>query len=120
MTCQKRMVGTVLHYNLKVLCPICRPENENVKFQRHLKDDTNLELPSKRKYTVAHKVGIFSFYPNLWNYFKNNLKIIDLDNSIHSLILLNNNLPMSVLRDCLSMCMLLCLSTRGPTPLSHK
>ena len=47
-------------------------------------------------YTVAHKVGIFLFYPNLWNYFKNNLKIIDLDNSIHSQILLNNNLPMCV------------------------
>ena len=42
-------------------------------------------------YTVAHIGGIFLFYPNLWNYFKNNLKIIDLDNSIHSQILLNNN-----------------------------
>ena len=51
-------------------------------------------------YTVAHKVGIFLFYPNLWNYLKNNLKIIDLDNSIHSQILLNNNLTMCVLRDC--------------------
>ena len=32
---------------LKVLhvCPICRPKNEKVKFQRHLKDNTNLELP---------------------------------------------------------------------------
>ena len=55
---------------------------------------------TSRIYTVAHKVGIFLFYPNLWNYFKNNLKIIDLDNSIHSQILLNNNLPMRVLRDC--------------------
>ena len=52
------------------------------------------------KYTVAHIGGIFLFYPNLWNYFKNNLKIIDLDNSIHSQILLNNNLTMCVLRDC--------------------
>ena len=36
-------------YYLKVLhiCPFCRPKNENVKFQRHLKDNTNLELPSK-------------------------------------------------------------------------
>ena len=51
-------------------------------------------------YTVAHKVGIFLFYPNLWNYFKNNLKILDLDNSIHSQFLLNNNLPMCVMRDC--------------------
>ena len=46
----------------------------------------------KTIYTVAHKIGIFLFYPNLRNYFKNNLKIIDLDNSIHSQILLNNNL----------------------------
>ena len=51
-------------------------------------------------YTVAHKGGIFFFNDNLWNYFKNNLKILDLDNSIHSSILLNNNLPMCVLRDC--------------------
>ena len=28
---------------------ICRPKNEKVKFQLHLKDNTNLELPSKRK-----------------------------------------------------------------------
>ena len=42
-------------------------------------------------YTVAHIVGIFLFYPNLWNYLKNNLFLIDLDNSIHSQILLNNN-----------------------------
>ena len=61
-------------------------------------------------YTVAHIGGIFLFYPNLWNYFKNNLKIIDLDNSIHSQILLNNNLTVCVL----------CLSTRETTPLSHK
>ena len=43
-------------------------------------------------YTVAHIVGIFLFYLNVWNYFKNNLKIIELDNSIHSQIVLNNNL----------------------------
>ena len=55
---------------------------------------------TKKIYTVAHKVRILLFYPNLWNYFKNNLKIIDLDNSIHSQILLNNNLTMCVLRDC--------------------
>ena len=32
--------------DLKVLCPIYSAQkNEKVKFQRHLKDDTNLELP---------------------------------------------------------------------------
>ena len=55
---------------------------------------------TRKTYTVAHKGGIFLFYPNLWNYFKNNLKIIDLDQSIHSQILLNNNLTMCVFRDC--------------------
>ena len=31
---------------VKVLCPICRPKkNEKFKFQLHLKDNTNLELP---------------------------------------------------------------------------
>ena len=40
------------------------------------------------------------FYPNLWNYFKNNFKIIDLDKIIHSQILLNNKLQICVLRDC--------------------
>ena len=44
-------------------------------------------------YTVAHIVGIFLFHPNLWNYFKNNLDL-DLDNCIHSQLLLKNNLPM--------------------------
>ena len=28
---------------LKVLCPICRPKNEKVKFQLHLKDNNNLD-----------------------------------------------------------------------------
>ena len=50
-------------------------------------------------YTVAHNVGIFFSYPKLWNYFDNDLFLIDLDNSIHSKILLNNNLPVFVLRD---------------------
>ena len=40
------------------------------------------------------------FNPNLWNYFENDLFLIDLDNSIHSQILLNNNLPVFVLREC--------------------
>ena len=51
-------------------------------------------------YTVAHIVEIFFFYPNLWNYFDNDLFLMYLDNSIHSQILLNNNLPVFVLRDC--------------------
>ena len=64
-----------------------------------------LPLEAERAYFIYYgtlsliKVEYF-FYPNLWNYLKNNLKIIDLDNSIHSQILLNNNLPMCVLRDC--------------------
>ena len=49
---------------------------------------------------VAHKVGIYFFYPNLWNYFDNDLFQIDLDNSIHSHNVLNNNLPVFVLRYC--------------------
>ena len=30
------------------LCPFCRPKKEKVKFQWHLKDNTNLELPLKK------------------------------------------------------------------------
>ena len=52
-------------------------------------------------------------YPNLWNDFDNYLFLMDLDNNIHSQILLNNNLQVFVLRNCKSMCELLCLSTRG-------
>ena len=33
---------------LKVLCPIMQAKNEKVKFQRHLKVNTNLELPLKK------------------------------------------------------------------------
>ena len=55
-----------------------------------------LGLHKTSLYTVAHKVGIFIFYPNLWNYFDNDLFLKDLDNSIHSQILLNNNLPVFV------------------------
>ena len=56
-----RLVGPSLNMNkkrhvklrthkcfLQVLCPICRPTIEKVKFQRHLKDNTNLELPLKK------------------------------------------------------------------------
>ena len=43
-------------------------------------------------YTAGHDGGIIIFYPKLWNYFENDLFIVDLDNNIHSQILLNNNL----------------------------
>ena len=33
---------------LKVLCPISGQKNEKVKFQRHLKDNTNFELSLKK------------------------------------------------------------------------
>ena len=39
----------MVDFLFKILCPICRPNNEKVKFQRHLKDNSNLELPSKQK-----------------------------------------------------------------------
>ena len=52
------------------------------------------------KNTVAHIVGIFIFYPNLWNYFDNDLFLIYQDNSIHSQIVLNYNLPVFALRGC--------------------
>ena len=32
---------------LDPLCPFCRQKNKKVKFQLHLKDNTNLELPKK-------------------------------------------------------------------------
>ena len=40
------------------------------------------------------------FYHNLLNDFDNDLFLIDLDNSIHSQILLNDNWGVFVLRDC--------------------
>ena len=48
---------------LKVLCPICRPEKEKVKYQRHLKDNTNSELPSKQvglKMAFSEKITTIS------------------------------------------------------------
>ena len=33
---------------------------------------SNFSMDTPVKYTVALKGGIFFFYPNLWNYFKNN------------------------------------------------
>ena len=55
---------------------------------------------SVKKYTVGHNGGIILFYPNLWNNFDNDLFLIDLDKSIHSHILLNNNLRVFALCDC--------------------
>ena len=52
-------------------------------------------------YTVGHNGGIIIFTPNyLLNDFDNVLFLIDLDNSIHSQILLNDNWGVFVLRDC--------------------
>ena len=45
-------------------------------------------------YTVSHKGGIIIFTPNnvhVWNDFDNDLFLLDLHNSIHSQILLNNS-----------------------------
>ena len=47
---------------------------------------------NRHVFTVGNKGGMFFFYPHLWSDFDNNLLLIDLDNSIHSQILLNNNL----------------------------
>ena len=51
-------------------------------------------------YTVGQNGGIFFLNLNLWNYVDNNLFLIDLDNSIHSQNLLNDNWGVFVLRDC--------------------
>ena len=53
----------LLTRSLKVLCPICRPKNEKVKFQRHLKDNTKLELPLKKgglKMSLSGKITTIS------------------------------------------------------------
>ena len=49
-------------------------------------------------FTVGHKGGEKN-NSNLWNDFDNDLFLIDLDNSIHSQIVLNNNWRVFVLSD---------------------
>ena len=70
-------------------------------------------------YTVGHNGGIYFVYPNLLNDFDNDLFLIDVNNSIHSQILLNDNSGVFV---CVTAKACVCYNANQlgePTSLSH-